>query len=80
MSVLPFRPRVADVDRPRLTRDVYVLGVIAFFVMVGFGVVVPVLPVYARSFGVDHALVGAVLSAFALMRLVRVRSWGDSST
>ncbi|WP_235477579.1 MULTISPECIES: MFS transporter [unclassified Frigoribacterium] len=68
--MLPFRPRVADVDRPRLTRDVYVLGVIAFFVMVGFGVVVPVLPVYARSFGVDHALVGAVLSAFALMRLV----------
>ena len=47
-----------------------VLGVIAFFVMVGFGVVVPVLPVYARSFGVDHTLVGAVLSAFALMRLV----------
>lgn len=46
------------------------LGVIAFFVMVGFGVVVPVLPVYARSFGVDHTLVGAVLSAFALMRLV----------
>lgn len=70
MSVLPFRSHVTDVDRPRLTRDVYVLGVIAFFVMVGFGVVVPVLPVYARSFGVDHALVGAVLSAFALMRLV----------
>ncbi|KQS22176.1 MFS transporter [Frigoribacterium sp. Leaf186] len=70
MSVNPFRPRVVDLDRPRLTRDVYVLGVIAFFVMVGFGVVVPVLPVYARSFGVDHALVGAVLSAFALMRLV----------
>ena len=70
MSVNPFRPRVVDVARPRLTRDVYVLGVIAFFVMVGFGVVVPVLPVYARSFGVDHALVGAVLSAFALMRLI----------
>jgi len=70
VSVNPFRPRVVDVARPRLTRDVYVLGVIAFFVMVGFGVVVPVLPVYARSFGVDHALVGAVLSAFALMRLI----------
>ena len=56
--------------RPRLGRDVVVLGVIAFFVMVGFGVVVPVLPVYAQSFGVDHVLVGAVLSAFALMRLV----------
>jgi MFS family permease len=44
--------------------------VIAFFVMVGFGVVVPVLPVYAASFGVGYVAVGAVLSAFALMRLV----------
>nr|WP_256413464.1 MULTISPECIES: MFS transporter [unclassified Frigoribacterium] len=46
------------------------MGVIAFFVMVGFGVVVPVLPVYAASFGVGYVAVGAVLSAFALMRLV----------
>jgi len=63
---------VAEVvaGRERLGRDVLVLGVVAFFVMVGFGVVVPVLPVYAQSFGVDHVLVGAVLSAFALMRLV----------
>ncbi len=45
-----------------------ILGVIAFFVMVGFGVVVPVLPVYVRSFGVGNAEVGAVVSAFALMR------------
>jgi len=63
------RPR-RDPDAPRLPRDVFVLGIVAFFVMVGFGVVVPVLPVYARSFGVDHALVGAVLSAFAAMRLL----------
>jgi DHA1 family multidrug resistance protein-like MFS transporter len=38
--------------------------------MVGFGVVVPVLPVFVRSFGVGYAEVGAVVSAFALMRLV----------
>lgn len=55
---------------PRLPRDVWVLGVIAFLVMVGFGVVVPVLPVFARSFGVGNFAVGAVISAFALMRLV----------
>jgi MFS family permease len=47
-----------------------VLGIIAFFVMVGFGVVVPVLPVYVRSFGVGYLEVGAVVSAFAVMRLV----------
>lgn len=56
--------------RPRLSRDVVVLGLIAFFVMVGFGVVVPVLPVFVRSFHVGYVEVGAVVSAFALMRLV----------
>jgi MFS family permease len=47
-----------------------VLGLVAFCVAVGFGVLVPVLPVFARSFGVGNAEVGAVISAFALMRLI----------
>lgn len=38
--------------------------------MVGFGVVIPVLPVYVRSFGVGYVEVGAVVSAFALVRLI----------
>ncbi|MGG7463061.1 MFS transporter [Plantibacter sp. YIM 135347] len=46
------------------------LGVVAFFVMLGFGVVVPVLPVFVRSFNVGYVEVGAVVSAFALMRLI----------
>lgn len=62
--------RVNSPRKPRLGRDVIVLGVIAFFVMVGFGVVVPVLPIYVRSFGVGNAEVGAVVSAFALLRFV----------
>jgi len=53
-----------------LPREVYVLGLIAFCVAVGFGVLVPVLPVFARSFGVDNFAVGAVVSAFAALRLV----------
>ncbi|HEX5908733.1 MAG TPA: MFS transporter [Propionibacteriaceae bacterium] len=56
--------------RRSLPREVYVLGLVAFCVAVGFGVLVPVLPVFARSFGVGNAEVGAVISAFALMRLV----------
>ncbi len=59
-----------DSPPPRLSREVIVLGVIAFFVMVGFGVVIPVLPVFVRSFNVGYVEVGAVVSAFALMRLV----------
>jgi MFS family permease len=53
-----------------LPREVTVLGLIAFCVSVGFGVLIPVLPVFARSFNVDHLQVGAVVSVFALMRLV----------
>lgn len=52
-----------------LPREVYVLGLIAFCVAVGFGVLIPVLPVFARSFGVDNLAVGAVVSAFAALRL-----------
>ncbi|NLT29712.1 MAG: MFS transporter [Propionibacterium sp.] len=37
--------------------------------MVGFGVVIPVLPVYAGSFGVDQFWVGLVVSSFAMLRL-----------
>lgn len=56
--------------RTTLPRDVIVLGLIAFCVAVGFGVLVPVLPVFARSFQVGYLEVGAVVSVFALMRLV----------
>ena len=55
--------------RERLPRDVLVLGAVAFFVMLGFGVVIPVLPVFVREFGVGYLEVGAVVSAFALARL-----------
>lgn len=56
-------------ERTSLPRDVLVLGLIAFCVAVGFGVLVPVLPVFARGFGVDNTAVGLVISVFALMRL-----------
>jgi DHA1 family multidrug resistance protein-like MFS transporter len=39
-------------------------------VAVGFGVVAPALPVFAKQFGVDNTAAGAVISAFAFMRLV----------
>jgi len=39
-------------------------------VAVGFGVVAPAIPQFARSFGVGKTAAGAVVSAFALMRFV----------
>jgi MFS family permease len=53
-----------------LPREVGVLTAVAFAVAVGFGVVAPARPVYAREFGVGRTAAGAVISAFAFMRLV----------
>lgn len=55
--------------RTPLPRTVVMLAVSAFFVAVGFGVMIPVLPLFAASFGVTNFLIGLVVSAFAGMRL-----------
>ena len=53
-----------------LPREVGVLSAVAFCVAVGFGVVAPALPLFARDFGVSRQAAGAVIGVFALMRLV----------
>ncbi|WP_297622733.1 MFS transporter [Nocardia sp.] len=42
----------------------------ALVIELGFGLVTPVLPQFARSFGVDIASTSAIVSAYALMRLL----------
>ena len=53
-----------------LPREVVVLTAVAFSVAVGFGIVVPAIPIFAKQFGVSNTAAGAVISAFAFMRLV----------
>jgi MFS family permease len=47
-----------------------VLVAVAFSVAVGFGMVAPAISVFARDFGASRAAAAAVISAFALARLV----------
>ena len=54
----------------RLPAEIWVLIAAAFVIAVGFGLVAPVLPQYAREFGVGIAAASAIVSAFALMRLL----------
>lgn len=53
----------------RVPTDLRVLVVAAFVIAAGYGVVAPVLPQFATSFGVGATAAGAVMSAFALMRV-----------
>lgn len=52
------------------------LAAVAFAVAVGFGVVAPAIPVFAREFGVGRTAAGAVISAFAFMRLASALASG----
>jgi MFS transporter, DHA1 family, multidrug resistance protein len=53
-----------------LPAEVRALVGVGFMVALGFGLVAPAIPLFARQFGVDHTAAGAVLSAFAFARLI----------
>ncbi len=60
-----------------LPREVGVLAVIAFVVALGFGIVAPAIPLFAKTFGVGNTAVGLAVSAFAFFRFVSAFSGGS---
>ena len=53
-----------------LPPQVAVLTAVSFTVALGYGIVAPAIPEFARQFGVSTAAAAGVVSAFALMRVV----------
>ena len=53
-----------------LPLEVRALIGVGFMVALGFGVVAPAIPLFAREFGVGRTAAGAVVSAFAFIRLL----------
>jgi DHA1 family multidrug resistance protein-like MFS transporter len=53
-----------------LPRQVAVLTAVSFTVALGYGIVAPTIPAFARQFGVSTAAAASVISAFALMRVL----------
>jgi len=47
-----------------------ILSAVSFTVALGYGIVAPAIPSFARQFGVSVAAAASVISAFALMRVV----------
>lgn len=64
---MPLRRRGPFHDLPP---EVAILTSISFAVALGFGIVAPGIPAFARYFGVSTAAAATVISAFALMRVV----------
>lgn len=69
--MVPDESRPADRhERARLPFEIWALVAGGFAVALGYGVVAPALPQFALEFGVTAFAASAIVSAFALMRIV----------
>ncbi len=66
MPVVPRSPRRLFRGLPP---EVAILSSVSFTVALGYGIVAPSIPAFARQFGVSAAAAASVISAFALMRV-----------
>jgi MFS family permease len=54
----------------RVDRRVLLVTVAVFIIMLGVGIVSPILPAYIESFGASHATAGLVIAGFGMARLL----------
>lgn len=70
IALLRDRHMTTTMTREKLPPEIWVLVASAFVIALGYGLIAPVLPEFAHSFGVSLAAASAVISAFAAMRLL----------
>jgi len=70
-------PRSPVVANPRRALAV-VIGVV-FIDLVGFGIVIPILPFYVRSFGVSDAFIGLLAASYSLAQFLAAPTLGRLS-
>ncbi len=56
-----------------------ILGLQIFLVMVGFGIIIPVLPFYARDLGANPTELGWLMAVYSAMQLIFSPVWGRIS-
>jgi MFS family permease len=64
-------------DQVTIPREIWILVGAAFVIAIGYGIISPVLPAYARSFDVGVAAASVIVSAFAFFRLVFAPAGGE---
>ena len=60
-------------------RALPILFAIMFLVMVGFGIIIPVLPFYAENIGASPTQLGFLMAVYSLMQLLFAPIWGRIS-
>ena len=60
-------------------RALPILFAVMFLVMVGFGIIIPVLPFYAENIGASPTQLGFLMAVYSLMQLLFAPIWGRIS-
>lgn len=56
-----------------------ILMLVMFLVMIGFGIIIPVLPFYAADFGATPTQLGLLMSTYSIMQFLFAPVWGGVS-
>lgn len=60
-------------------RNLYILTFTLFVVMLGYGIVIPILPFYIESMDAGGTELGLLTASYAVMRLIFGPIWGSLS-
>jgi len=60
-------------------RQVLILFIGLFIVMVGFGIIIPILPYFAESMGATSVHLGSLMASYSLMQFIFAPIWGRYS-
>src|SRR5258707_4536428 len=59
--------------------SVLVVFLTVFIDLIGFGLVLPLLPIYSRNFGASGFMIGAIMASFSAMQFLFAPAWGKLS-
>src|SRR5947209_5898780 len=59
--------------------SVLVIFLTVFIDLIGFGIIVPLVPVYSRHFGAHGLMIGAIIASFSFMQFIFSPIWGRLS-
>ena len=64
---------------PNTTPSRLIIFIIVFVDLLGFGVMIPMLPFFARSFGASAFEVGLLMFVYSFMQIFAAPLWGQRS-
>jgi MFS transporter, DHA1 family, tetracycline resistance protein len=62
-----------------VTRPLFIIFLTIFVNLIGFGIIIPLLPFYAQTFGASPFVIGLLFAVFSICQLVAAPALGDLS-